>query len=155
MGSQTGVVGGGNLGEQLLVSTTLARLNTIESKTDSFNTTGINRTGYNAAIFMLASGAADTGGTFSAKVQHAPLTAAGAVPSDGDGSWADLTTADVAWGSVATAAGALSGNNATTLKVDLRNADAAIRLAYTKDAGTGLVLATSAVLGAADTLPAA
>lgn len=154
MGSQTGVIGGGNLGEQLGTSTTLARLNVIEKKTASFNVAGINRTGYNAAIFYLASGAADTGGTFSAKVQHAPLTAAGAVPADGDGSWADLAAADVAWGSVATAAGALSGDNAVVLKVDLRNADAAIRLAFTKDAGTGLVLATSAVLGAADTLPA-
>lgn len=140
-----GVVGGGNLGEQLKATAALARLNTIEAKAASFFGTSFSRKGFNSALFAISSGAATAAGAFSAKLQH----------SVDDSVWVDVVAANVGWGTFATAASALTANSAAVLKCDLRNLNEFVRLAFTKDAGTDLVLAHGVTLGAAESLPAA
>jgi hypothetical protein len=140
-----GVVGGGNLGEQLKATAALARLNTIEVKAASFNGTGVDRQGYNSGVFAISSGAATAAGAFSAKLQHSTDNAV----------FVDVAAGNIGWGDFATAASALLANSAAVLKCDFRNLNRYVRLAFTKDAGTDLILAHGVTLGAAESLPAA
>jgi hypothetical protein len=135
----SGVIGGGNLGEQVterLVSAPVAR-------TASYDTGLIDRRTFNAAIVHLSLGAVSgTTPTYDAKVQHGDEA--------GGGDQADLSAALTQFGGVAFAqkvtadAGTLS-----RLVVDLRGAKRYFRIRVTIAGTTPSFLAgLASVLGA-------
>lgn len=158
MGNQVGVIGGGNLGEQLRSAIASTVAGTVPSAgqtfapasvSATFNTGGIKRLGANSALAILNCGAVTGAGAFTVKVQH----------SNDDGvtdTYTDYAFAS-GWGAVATAAGAVGGANAnqdTILATDLRGAKLWFRYVWTLASGTSAIVAQSTILGAFDTLPA-
>lgn len=155
MGNQVGVIGGGNLGEQLraAIASTSAQVVPAVGQTfapasvsASFNTGGIKRLGANSALAILNCGAVTASGLFAVKVQH----------SNDDGAtdaYADYTFAS-GWGAVTAAVGGANANQDTVLATDLRGAKLWVRYVWTLSSGTSAIIAQSTILGAFDTLPA-
>ncbi len=151
MGSQVGVIGAGNLGEQVLFAQkagALTSLVTPVAKSASFASEAIDRTGFNSLLGLFNVGAVVAAGNFTAKLQESDTTT--------DGDFTDVSASTQAgWGAVATTAGAIATSGTdVVLKSDLRACKKYVRWYFTLVSGTSVVFGAAGLLGAADFLPA-
>ncbi len=148
MGNNAGVVGGGNLGEQLKVATANGLTTNIIApavQSAATVTSGvIRRKGANAVTAVFNVGAIGSAGKYGVKVQDS---------ADGV-TFADLAAGTQGFGAVATAADALAtANTDVVLTTDLRGAREYIQYVATLASGTSVLFGAVAVLGAYDVLP--
>jgi hypothetical protein len=140
MGSQAGVTGGGNLGEQVKVVNSLSSV----SKDVDFDSTGIDRLGYNAAIISINLGAKTANPVWAFTIQESDAVGAG------------YTDAVVGSFGAVTGAASDTQNVVVNITVDCRKLKRYIRVhAVLTGAGAASFISVSAVLGAADQLPVA
>ncbi len=154
MGNNAGVVGGGNLGDQLRLaveytSSTGAPLVVPGVKSGSFKSAVFKGLGANAVLANFNVGAIVAAGLFTAKVQQ---SADGSDPTGSTG-WSDVAAGG--FGSPTTATGAIGASaNDVQLLTDLRVATGQFfRYQFTLESGTSVVIGASATLGAFDVLP--
>lgn len=158
MGSQVGVVGQGNLGEQIKIavksgSTTAIVPPAVQNGTVTSD--AINTLGANVAIAQVNVGAIVAAGNYTLKVQYS---------ADGSTGWTDLPASTQAPGgsgasafAVATTAGLIgTANTDVQLMTDLRALPASaqyIRYVGTLVSGTSVLWGLSVILGAYSVLP--
>jgi len=147
MGNNAGVVGGGNLGEQLKVATGNGVTTNVVPpavQTGTVTSAVIDRKGANAVTAIINVGAIGSAGKYTVKVQDS---------ADGV-TFADLATSTQGFGAVATAASAVAtANTDVVLTTDLRGARRYIQYVGTLISGTSVLFGIAAVLGAYDVLP--
>ncbi len=139
--NNTGVVGTGDLKEQLKLVNGLVPA--------VFNATAggiaIDRQGFNSILFAIAGGAVVGAGSVTPKLQHSDTTT--------DGDFVDVVAADIQWGDLTVTALAASADY-RQLSADCRRLKRYVRIYFTLT-GTSIILAVTATLGAADSLPTA
>ena len=155
MGNQVGVIGGGHLGEQVLVvadsvtATLGAAIIAPAVQTGAVTSGVIHRKGANMLLTNFNVGAIGSAGLFTGKIQHS---------ADGATGWADLaaSTQGFTAAKVTTATGAIgaTANTDVQLLTDLRSAYEYVRIYCTLNSGTSVLFGATAVLGGFDTLPA-
>ncbi len=153
MGSQVGVIGSGNLSEQIKIavksgSTTAVVPPAVQNGT--VTSEAINTLGANVAYAQFNVGAVVAAGNYTVKVQYS---------ADGSTGWTDLPSSTQGIGAVATAAGAVGAtqNTDVQLMTDLRALPASaqyIRYIGTLVSGTSVLWGLSVILGAFSVLPA-
>lgn len=154
---KTGVVGEGNLGEQIVfakkagtVGSTNLAVSPPAVKSASFASEAVDRRGFNSAVWLMNVGAIGAAGNFTSKLQESDTT------TDGDFTDVPTPATQGGWGAVATSAGAVgTANTDVVLKTDLRQCKRYVRIYNTLVSGTSVLFGIGCILGAADSLPAA
>jgi hypothetical protein len=156
MGSQVGVIGYGNLGEQLQIASDAtpggasngAAIIAPAVQNGTFQSNVVNRLGFNSMLVNFNVGAIAGAGNFTCKLQHS---------ATGTGSWVDAATTvpTPTWGANATAAGAVgaTANTDVLLQCDLKGLNQYVRLYCTLVSGTSVLFGATPILGASDYLP--
>jgi hypothetical protein len=153
MGSQVGVIGGGNLGEQLRIAkkdgAAVAVLPPAVQSAATVTSEIIDTLGFNVALANINVGAIGSAGKYTTKVQ---------VSDDKvDGNFVDLAALDAtpAFGRTATGASEVgTANTDVQLLTDLRSGKRYMRYVSTLISGTSVLFGITVVLGAAEVLPA-